>query len=86
MRHKEKNGVYQGVELPLLIKAGFLNIAATAICSTVTTNCEGSQKLSLNNENQAQRIALAGIWTRDLCLTKATLYQAELPRHLENKT
>jgi hypothetical protein len=24
--------------------------------------------------------ALAGIWTRDLCLTKATLYQAELPR------
>jgi hypothetical protein len=25
--------------------------------------------------------ALAGIWTRDLCLTKATLYQAELPRH-----
>gem|GEM_PF-5522767 len=30
--------------------------------------------------------ALAGIWTRDLCLTKATLYQAELPRHLENMT
>jgi hypothetical protein len=24
---------------------------------------------------------LAGIWTQDLCLTKATLYQAELPRH-----
>jgi hypothetical protein len=30
--------------------------------------------------------ALAGIWTRDLCLTKATLYQAELPRQLENNT
>jgi hypothetical protein len=28
--------------------------------------------------------ALAGIWTRDLCLTKATLYQAELPRHNTN--
>jgi hypothetical protein len=27
-----------------------------------------------------QKRALAGIWTRDLCLTKATLYQAELPR------
>lgn len=29
--------------------------------------------------------ALGGIWTRDLCLTKATLYQAELPRHQDCK-
>jgi hypothetical protein len=39
----------------------------------------------LKNLNSASFLqnkeALAGIWTQDLCLTKATLYQAELPRH-----
>jgi hypothetical protein len=30
-----------------------------------------------------RREALAGIWTRDLCLTKATLCQAELPRRYD---
>jgi hypothetical protein len=28
--------------------------------------------------------ALSGTWTRDLCLTKATLYQAELPRQMSS--
>jgi hypothetical protein len=35
------------------------------------------QELSRLRQNKE---ALAGIRSRDLCLTKATLYQAELPR------
>jgi hypothetical protein len=68
-------------ELPLLIDKGFItnNLTITAGCNGVTTDCNVKKPDSpsfLQN-----RGALAGIWTRDLCLTKATLYQAELPRH-----
>jgi hypothetical protein len=56
---KKKMRVYQEVELPLLIKAGFLNIAATANRNSVTANCDRNQKLRpLDNEIQAQKKSL----------------------------
>ena len=37
-------------------------------------------------ENENKNKALAGIWTPDLYLTKVTLYQAELPRQLDEQS
>jgi hypothetical protein len=55
----------------------------TANCNTVTANCnDDTTEKNFNSASFLQnKEALAGIWTQDLCLTKATLYQAELPRH-----
>ena len=82
---KKKVRILQELELPLLIEKGFIpkTTGVTSNSNSVTANCNNDRKgtnfnsssFSLNKE------ALAGIWTRDLCLTKATLYQAELSRH-----
>ena len=92
---KKKLQIFQQSELQLLIKKGFLNelSVVTQLSSNTQSN---SQQLSIegiynNNENHllsTKDIALGEIsrviphfWTRDLFLTKETLYQAELPRH-----
>ena len=78
---KKKLQTFQDFELPLLMEKGFisLNTDVTPNCNYVTT---GSNAKTPNSPSFLQnKGALAGIWTRDLCLTKATLYQAELPRH-----
>jgi hypothetical protein len=81
---RRKLSIFQGFELPILIRSGFVDdVIATANCNATTSNCNiDNAGNSKNTENPAQKKALAGIWTRDLCLTKATLYQAELPRHV----
>jgi hypothetical protein len=82
---KKKIRILQELELPLLIEKGFIPrpTDVTANCNTVTANCNNdTAEESANSSSFLQnKEALAGIWTRDLCLTKATLYQAELPRH-----
>src|ERR687887_2753361 len=81
---KKKIRILQELELPLLIEKGFIPrpTDVTANCNAVTTNC--NNHITGKNFNSSSFLqnkeALAGIWTRDLCLTKATLYQAELPR------
>jgi hypothetical protein len=90
---KKKIRILQELELPLLIEKGFIpqTTGVTSNCNTVTANrntntinnyikTPDSSSFSQNKE------ALAGIWTRDLCLTKATLYQAELPRQTNKVT
>jgi hypothetical protein len=82
---KKKIRILQEIELPLLMEKGFISqlTAVTSNCNAVTTNCnKGITGKNLNSASFLQnKEALAGIWTQDLCLTKATLYQAELPRH-----
>src|SRR5919202_814701 len=82
---KKKIRVLQEIELPLLMQRGFIPqpTDVTSNCNTVTANCNnGITEKKRNSCSFLQnKEALAGIWTRDLCLTKATLYQAELPRH-----
>jgi hypothetical protein len=60
-------------ELPLLIDKGFIsnNIAVTANCNAVTTDC--NVKKPDSSSFLQNKEALAGIRSRDLCLTKATL-------------
>jgi hypothetical protein len=72
---KKKIRVLQELELPLLIEKGFIPTDVTANCNTVTANCnKGITGKTLNSSSFLQnKGALAGIWTRDLCLTKATL-------------
>ncbi len=75
---KRKIRILQELELPLLMEKGFIHQP-----TDVTSNCNNG--ITGKNPNSSSFLqnkeALAGIWTRDLCLTKATLYQAELPRH-----
>ena len=82
---KKKIRILQELELPLLIEKGFIPkpTGVTANCNTVTANRNNDTTGKTPNSSSFSRNkkALAGIWTRDLCLTKATLYQAELPRH-----
>ena len=82
---KKKIRVLQKIELPLLMQKGFIPqpIDVTSNCNTVTANCNNDTLAKNPNSSSflQNKQALAGIWTRDLCLTKATLYQAELPRH-----
>ena len=82
---KKKIRILQELELPLLVKKGFIpqNTGVTSNCNTVTPNCNNdtAEKKPNSSSFLQKKEALAGIWTRDLCLTKATLYQAELPRH-----
>ena len=81
---KKKIRILQELELPLLIDKGFIpqTIGVTSNCNTVTANCNNDMTGKTPNSSPflQNKRALAGIWTRDLCLTKATLYQAELPR------
>jgi hypothetical protein len=81
---KKKIRILQELELPLLIDKGFIpqTIGVTSNCNTVTANCNNDMTGKKPNSSPflQNKRALAGIWTRDLCLTKATLYQAELPR------
>jgi hypothetical protein len=81
---KKKIRILQEVELPLLMEKGFISqlTAVTSNCNAVTSNCnKGITGKNFNSSPFLQnKEALAGIWTQDLCLTKATLYQAELPR------
>jgi hypothetical protein len=85
---KKKIRTLQELELPLLIEKGFIrqNTSVTSNCNAVTANCNNDVTGKNPNSSSFSRNkkALAGIWTRDLCLTKATLYQAELPRHNTN--
>ncbi len=82
---KKKIRILQVLELPLLIEKGFIPGPAdvTPNCNAVTANCNNDITGKTPNSPSflQNKGALAGIWTRDLCLTKATLYQAELPRH-----
>jgi hypothetical protein len=85
---KKKIRILQELELPLLIEKGFIprTTSVTANCNTVTANCNNDKTVKSPDSFSflQNKEALAGIWTRDLCLTKATLYQAELPRHNTN--
>ena len=83
-RYKEKLQTFQDFELPLLIEKGLIPLSTdvTANCNLVTANCNGvttdSNVKEPNSPSFLQnKEALAGIRSRDLCLTKATLYQAE---------
>jgi hypothetical protein len=82
---KKKIRILQELELPLLIEKGFIlqNTSVTSNCNTVKANCNNDVTGKKPNSCSflQKKEALAGIWTQDLCLTKATLYQAELPRH-----
>jgi hypothetical protein len=82
---KRKIRILQELELPLLMEKGFIPkpAAVTPNCNAVTANCntDTTGKKPDSCSFLQNKGALAGIWTRDLCLTKATLYQAELPRH-----
>ena len=74
---KKKIRILQELELPLRIEKGFIpqTIGVTANCNAVTANC--NIDLGEKNPNSSpflqNKRALAGIWTRDLCLTKATI-------------
>ena len=79
-------------ELPLLIGKSFIqnnSLTVTANCNAITIDSNAKETDSCIKKSdpcpfvQNKEEALAGIWTRDLCLTKATLYQAELPRHYD---
>ena len=67
---KKKIRVLQEIELPLLMQKGFIPQP-----TDVTSNCNNG--ITGKNPNSSfflqKKEALAGIWTRDLCLTKATL-------------
>jgi hypothetical protein len=81
---KKKLQTFQQLELPLLMRNGFISSANdlsiyTQSLSANPQRVESSSRARIQLSQKKQ--ALAGIWTRDLCLTKATLYQAELPRH-----
>ena len=94
---KKKLQIFQTSELPLLVQNGFIH--ELSVFSQLSANTQNnSTELSLaNNHNTNENhplptksIALGGnsrmfphFWTRDLFLTKETLYQAELPRHRE---
>ncbi len=85
---KKKLQTFQEFELPLLLEKGLISSSTdvTPNCNYVTANCNavttGSNAKTPNSPSFLQnKEALAGIRSRDLCLTKATLYQAELPRH-----
>jgi hypothetical protein len=52
---KRKLRIFNELELPLLIKSGF--ISATANCNTVTANCNVNYHVnSANSENRAQNM------------------------------
>ena|SRR5215212_7718552 len=75
---KRKLQTFQQLELPLLMKSGF--ISSTAIDLSVYPQNLSANPQMLESSNKAgnelifqKKEALAGIWTRDLCLTKATL-------------
>jgi hypothetical protein len=87
---KKKVRTLQELELPLLMEKGFIlqNTGVTSNCNTVTANrnTDTTGKTPDSSSFSQNKEALAGIWTRDLCLTKATLYQAELPRQTNKVT
>jgi hypothetical protein len=68
---KNKLKAFTELELPLLIDKGFVSkaLGVTNTCNGVTKYCSG-EKLDSSSFSEKKQ-ALAGIWTRDLCLTKA---------------
>jgi hypothetical protein len=88
----KKLKVFVDQELPLLLDKGYLsdnaesrNIAdfRNTSAALVAQPVEGYLDVRLRT---TKRKALAGIWTPDLYLTKVTLYQAELPRQLNEQS
>ena len=92
---KKKLHIFQSSELPLLAQNGFLEelsvfpqLSANTQSNSEQLSIEGSYNNNENHLLSTKDIALGEIsrviphfWTRDLFLTKETLYQAELPRH-----
>jgi hypothetical protein len=68
---KKKIRILQELELPLLIEKGFIlqNTGVTSNCNNKITGKKPNSSPFLQNKR-----ALAGIWTRDLCLTKAVSF------------
>ena len=81
---KRKIRILQELELPLLIEKGFISqpAAVTSNCNIVTANCNNDTLAKNPNSSSflQNKQALAGIWTRDLCLTKATLLDSLILR------
>ena len=75
---KKKIRILQELELPLLVEKGFIPQTAgvTSNCNTVTTNCNNDTIGKKPNSSSflQNKGALAGIWTRDLCLTKSEFF------------
>ena len=74
---------FEKFELPLLIEKGLMSFSSVTKCGNGVTNIV-TQKFILPHQTMKIVLkwkALSGIWSRDLFLTKETLYQAELPRH-----
>jgi hypothetical protein len=101
-RLSKKLKVFVEQELPLLLEKGFLsniaefrNIAENCNTSKALVTQPG-RELPLIERKKEEKKALAGIWTPDLYLlgiseedrylTKVTLYQAELPRQLNEQS
>jgi hypothetical protein len=74
---KKKVRILEELELPLLIEKGFIGqpTGVTSNCNNVRANCNNDIRTKTPNSSSfsLKKEALAGIWTRDLCLTKATL-------------
>ena len=97
---KKKLQVFQTSELPLLIQNGFLDELSvfTQLSANTQSNVEQFPLENNRNSNENRPLptksgALGGntgviphFRSRDLFLTKETLYQAELPRHKGNFT
>ena len=75
---KKKIRVLQELELPLLVEKGFIprTIGVTSNCNIVTANCNNDITVKTPDSCSflQNKGALAGIWTRDLCLTKAVSF------------
>ena len=71
---KRKIRILEELELPLLIEKGFISqpAAVTSNCNTVTTNCNNDTTWKKPDSSSflQNKQAFAGIWTRDLCLTR----------------
>jgi hypothetical protein len=74
---KKKLQTFQQLELPLLMRNGFISSANdlsiyTQSLSANPQRVESSSRARIQLSQKKQ--ALAGIWTRDLCLTKAVSF------------
>jgi hypothetical protein len=78
---KKKIRILQELELPLLIEKGFIpqTTGVTSNCNAVTANCNNdtTRKKPDSSSYLQNKTALAGIWTRDLCLTKTEFIDRE---------
>ena len=75
---KKKLQTFQQLELPLLMKNGFISYPQGDL-SIYTHNLSANPQSRQSSNKTGNELlftkqgALAGIWTRELCLTKATL-------------